>query len=286
MNLPDYVRTVMNVLMSDGYKVFAVGDSVRDLLLSEEPDVFELCSDALPSQITASLSKYSPEPENSRNGPVNIKIHGRQIVISTMQSSPESCSAAGEEELSYSPRLSDNLRRRDFTINAMACRKNGPVIDPYNGMDDIATHTLRTVCSPDVKFTEDSVAILRMIRYSAVLDFQPDAETAAAAFNLRENLKNVAPEELRDELSAILMCDLAGSLIWRYRSIIYQIIPELESCEGFDQHNPNHCFDILGHICATVDNVEPDLILRLAALLHDIGKPECFSVSDSGRGRF
>lgn len=286
MNLPDYVRTVMNVLMRDGFKVFAVGECVRDMLLGAEPDSFELCSDALPSQISACLAKYSPESETPECGPVNIRIFGHRISVTTMRSSPNCCSTVENAGLSFSSRLSDDLRRRDFTVNAMACRKNGTVIDPFNGMQDIAAHTLRTVGSPSVRFSEDSTAILRMIRYSSRLDFQPDAETEAAAFELRENLKNASPEELRDELSAILMCDLAGSLIWRYRAIIYQIIPELEICEGFDQHNPNHCYDILGHICATVDNVEPDLILRLAALLHDIGKPECYTVSESGRGRF
>ena len=273
----------MNVLMRDGFKVFVVGDSVRDMLLSNEPDCYELCTDAVPSRIIDCLSKFYPRAADPACGPVCVKSYGHRISVSTMRSFTHGPDP-GEPDFSVS--LSDDLRCRDFTVNAIACRKNGTVIDPYNGVGDFNSQVLRAVVSPDLLFTRDGAAVIRMIRLCSQLGFSPDPDTEAAAFGFRENLKNCDPEVLRDELSAILVCDHAGSVIMKYRSIFFQIIPELEACDGFDQHNPNHCYDILGHICATVDNVEPDLILRLAALLHDIGKPECFSLSESGRGRF
>ncbi len=286
VKLPDYVKHAMSALESSGYETYVVGGAVRDLALSRKPSDFDLCTSATPDKIAEIFSGNTLDLTGAEYGTVRVHMSERVVEITTMRADGSYSDGRHPDEVRFCTDIEADLKRRDFTVNAMACKKNGQLVDPFNGQSDIADKLVRTVLDPDKSFSDDALRILRLVRLCATLSFKAQGETFDAALRQKAGIRSLAPERIRDELSRLVMCDGAGSVIYKFREIIFEFIPEFRACEGFDQHNPNHSYDVLEHICKTVDLSERELSVRLAALLHDIGKPECFTISESGRGRF
>ncbi len=286
VRLPEHIRSALGRLCSAGFKAYVVGGAVRDSLMGRKPADYDVCTSARPEQTAKVFRDCAPDLSDARYGTVRVCISGRHIEITTMRT--DGCYSDGRhpDTVEFCDDIEADLLRRDFTVNAVACDRAGRLVDPTGGREDIRCKLIRTVGDPKKSFSDDSLRILRMLRFCARLGFEAEGETERAARELRRCVGSISPERVRDELSRLLMCEKAGSVIHRYREIVFEIIPELRACDGFLQHNPNHCYDVLGHICATVDLADRELAVRLAALLHDVGKPRCLTISDSGRGRF
>lgn len=189
------------------------------------------------------------------------------------------------DEVSFTRSVEQDVLRRDLTINALLMDRNGELIDYVGGINDLVDEVIRTVGDPQARFREDALRIIRTIRFEAQLGFTADADTEAAVHRCRWLLRNIAPERIRDEFDKIIMADDAEHVLRKYRDVIAVFIPEIADGFDFDQQNPFHCYDVYEHELHAVDAVPHRVPLRLAALLHDIGKPECFIVRN-GWGHF
>jgi tRNA nucleotidyltransferase (CCA-adding enzyme) len=190
------------------------------------------------------------------------------------------------DAVTFTRSLEEDLRRRDFTVNAMAVDLRGELRDPFGGQADLAAGVLRCVGDPDRRFGEDALRILRGLRFSAVLGFAVEPETSESIHRNRELLGCIAVERIQVELFKLLCGKNAAAVLREYPDVIGVFWPEVLPMVGFDQKNIHHCYDVWEHSIHAVELVPADPVLRCAAMLHDIGKPRCFTVDDAGVGHF
>lgn len=286
MKLPEYVTFVIERLEKQGYDAYVVGGAVRDELMNRRPTDYDLCTNASPAAIREAFSDFRIVSCAEAYGTVSVLI-GKQVVeITTFRRDGGYSDSRHPDTVQFTENLQEDLARRDFTVNAIAYNPRAGFIDPFLGLGDIRRKQLRTVGDPQVRFAEDALRILRCARLSAKLGFSVEPATLAAAVAARDSLQNISAERVRDELFKFIVCKNAGNYLLRFKEIFFSVIPELEACDGFEQHNPNHAFDVLGHTAETINRASKNLTVRLAALLHDVGKPRCFTRDETGRGRF
>ena len=286
MKLPTYVKFIIDRLEEKGFQAYLVGGAVRDELLLRTPNDYDLCTDALPAQIKEAFSDCKIVSTGEKYGTVTVFVGEHQAEVTTFRCDGDYTDNRRPDTVRFTPNLQDDLARRDFTVNAIARNPRTGYIDPFLGAADLRKKLIRAVGNPETRFSEDALRILRGVRFCAQLGFEFEKETGEAALRMRASLRNLSPERVRDELFRFLMCKNAGAELLKYKDIFFEIIPELRACDGFEQHNPNHSFDVLGHTAETINRSSRNLTVRLAALLHDIGKPECFTQDENGRGRF
>ncbi len=285
LKLPAYVEQAIARLEKSGYSAYVVGGAVRDNILGKTPKDYDLCTDATADQMTDIFAEFPLVKTGAGFGTVRVVMGQHMLDITTFRADGDYSDARHPDTVTFGNSLKEDLARRDFTINAIAYNPKEGYIDYFGGQADLQARVVRCVGDPKERFQQDALRILRAIRFAARLDFAIDAKTELAALDVRHSLRKLSAERVRDELSAFIVCKDAGVLLLRYRSIFFEIIPELAACDGFGQHNPNHNHDVLGHIAETINRADNELALRLAALLHDIGKPQCFTL-EGGRGRF
>jgi tRNA nucleotidyltransferase (CCA-adding enzyme) len=184
----------------------------------------------------------------------------------------------------FTTSLTEDLARRDFTINAIALGLGGEAVDPYDGRGDLERKVVRCVGDPDARLQEDALRIMRALRFASVLDFSIDTELAAALHRNRELLARVAPERVSSELIRLLTGPGVLDVLLEYPDVLAVFIPEVAPCVGFDQRNIYHVYDVWGHTAHAVAAAVDDPLVRLALLFHDLGKPQCFFVGDDGVG--
>lgn len=285
MKLPDYVAEGIGRLEKNGFEAYVVGGAVRDELLGKKPLDYDLCTNARTDDISRIFSDFTLVKPGARFGTVRVVTGGGMLDITTYRCDGEYSDGRRPDTVRFCDSLKEDLSRRDFTINAIAYNPRMGYVDYFGGQADLQAEVIRCVGDPAERFAQDALRILRAVRFAARLGFTIEARTELAARELRGTLRKLSAERVRDELSGFIVCKNAGVFLLRYREIFFEIIPELEPCDGFNQHNPNHNHDVLGHIAETINRASNELTVRLAALLHDIGKPECFTL-DNGRGRF
>ncbi len=286
MKLPEYVKFIIDRLEQNGYQAYLVGGAVRDELMNRVPHDYDFCTDALPADIKRVFSDCKQIALGEKYGTVRVLVGQKELEITTFRRDGDYTDARRPDTVEFTPHLGEDLSRRDFTVNAIARNPRTGYIDPGGGIADIKRRRIRAVGDADVRFREDALRILRSVRLCAQLGFELDKETEAAAMRLRGSIRGLSPERVRDELFRFVMCPNAGNVLLRYKEIFFEVIPELRDCDGFEQHNPNHSFDVLGHTAETLNRASRKLTVRPAALLHDVGKPRCFSQDETGRGRF
>jgi tRNA nucleotidyltransferase (CCA-adding enzyme) len=262
-----------------------VGGAVRDELLGLPPSDYDICTDATVGEIEDVFSNFALTKIGARFGTVCVAAGGASLEITTYRSDGEYLDSRRPESVVFCRSLKEDLARRDFTVNAMAYNPGSGYIDYFGGRRDLRARLIRCVGEPERRFGEDALRIMRALRLAAKLGFSLEDKTGLTMKAMRAGLRRISAERLRDELSGFIISAGSGSLLLRYREIFFEFIPELAPCDGFLQHNPNHDRDVLGHIAETVDRCGGSLTLKLAALLHDVGKPLCF-VMERGRGRF
>jgi len=285
MALPENVLTCIRTLENAGHSAYAVGGCVRDWLLELEPHDFDLCTSATPEQICQLFSGYELVKAGEKHGTIGVVMDGTVYEITTYRTEGGYTDSRHPDWVKFEDKIEADLSRRDFTVNAIAYSPTRGYADPYGGMADLKAGILRAVGDPETRFTEDALRILRGVRFAARFSLEPEEKTLQAMFDCKALMDNLAFERIMAELSALLPVISAEDLI-RYQPVITQVIPELTATVGFDQKNPHHIHDIYTHTAHVVEASPADVTLRFAALLHDIGKPQCFTLDNEGVGHF
>ena len=285
MYLPCPVQFCIDALERAGFAAYAVGGCVRDACLGLQPHDYDLCTAATPAQICRIFADFSLVKAGEKHGTIGVVLEGAVYEITTFRTEGSYTDSRHPDWVEFVPQVEKDLARRDFTVNAMAYSPARGFADPFGGRADLEQRVLRAVGDPRQRFTEDALRILRGVRFAVRFGLTPEQETLAAMTELAPRLHNIAAERIFDELCKLLPLVTAEDLV-TFAPILCQVIPELTATVGFDQQNPHHAYDIFTHTAHVVEAVPGDLTLRWAALLHDIGKPETFSLDDGGKGHF
>ena len=285
MRLPLDVLQCLEALEGASFATYAVGGCVRDHLLGLQPHDFDLCTAATPDEIQAVFSDRQLVLAGLKHGTVGIVTDSGVVEITTFRSEGGYTDCRHPGWVKFVPTIEEDLARRDFTVNAMAWSPSRGLCDPFGGAADLKNKILRAVGDPMVRFQEDALRILRGTRFAAKFRLTVEEATEAAMFRQVPLLDGLARERIFDELCKLILLANAADLI-HWAPIITQAIPELEPTVGFEQHSPYHAYDLYTHIAHVTAATAPDLPLRWAALLHDVGKPGTFSRDENGRGHF
>ena len=285
MKLPQAVQYCISSLEAAGFRAFAVGGCVRDSLLGLTPADFDLCTSAKPDQIAQVFARHQLLHHGEKHGTVGVVLDGEVFEITTFRMEGGYEDARHPNWVDFVENVEEDLARRDFTINAMAYNPSTGYVDPFGGREDLKNKILRTVGDPDARFREDALRILRGARFSARFRLTPDPATLSAMDRLAPLLDKIARERVFEELCKLLVSATAADL-QQFIPLLTQVIPELSPSVGFQQHSPHHRYDVFTHTAHVVEAVPKEPSLRWAALLHDVGKPACFTQDENGRGHF
>lgn len=285
MELPREVRGCLDALEGAGFAAYAVGGCVRDACLGLQPHDFDLCTAALPSQIRQVFGDRKLVLAGEKHGTVGVVTGGGVVEITTFRTEGEYLDNRHPAWVAFVPEVEQDLARRDYTVNAMAWSPVRGLADPFGGREDLEKKILRAVGDPEQRFREDSLRILRGIRFAVRYGLDVEAETEKAMGLCAGLMDNLARERVFEELSRLLPMVAAADLM-RFAPILAAVIPELGPMIGFDQHSPHHAYDLFTHVAHVTAGVPRDLTLRWAALLHDIGKVPTFTRDQNGRGHF
>lgn len=276
----------ISLLYESGYEAYAVGGCVRDMIMGRECQDTDITTSALPEEIKEVFSSFRTIDTGIKHGTVTVIINSTPLEITTYRIEKGYSDGRHPDKVIFTPELEKDLKRRDFTVNSIAfCPEKG-FIDPFSGKEDIERKIIRCVGNPTERFTEDSLRILRGLRFSSVLGFEIEKNTAEAMRECKELLNAVSNERIFSELSKLLCGKNVKEIIVKYSDILEVILPEIKGMKGFDQHNFNHIYDILTHTAVVTESIPPLPHLRFAALFHDCGKVDCFSLDENGVGHF
>lgn len=284
--LPQEGLELVNRLNQAGYEAWFVGGCVRDLLMGSQPHDWDICTNALPNEIEAVLSGFKIHETGIRHGTVMVVSGGTGFEITTFRAESGYSDHRHPDSVRFVRDLSEDLARRDFTINAMAYHSQFGLVDRYGGREDLKHGIIRAVGAPEERFSEDALRILRALRFAGRFEFTIEPDTAAAIHNCCADLSRIAAERIFTELKGILVSPGCARMMLEFRDVFAVILPEVESLFDFDQNNPHHDSDGWHHTARTVSAVRPDEVLRLSALLHDTGKPDCVTVDEQGISHF
>ena len=270
IDVSENIIDILKEINKKGYEAYLVGGAVRDSLLGKENKDFDICTNMPLTEIKTLYPNFHlMKPNNNRNTGV-MRLNNLEIEISEFKGGS----------------LLEDLRNRDFTINAIAMDKDGQIIDPSNGIESLNKKEISLIRQTGEAFIIDPLRILRAIRIAAGINFSIDEDCKKAMLKNKNLLDSVATERIYRELIQILITDNPAKYIRDNIDIFFQIIPELKPLQGFDQHNPWHIYDVLEHTLVVLENTPKNIFVRLAALFHDIGKTETFFIGEDGKGHF
>lgn len=283
--IPDYVKKILTILNQAGHEAFCVGGCVRDLLLGRTPEDWDVTTSALPEEVQTLFAPHSV-PTGLRHGTITVVTGQGGVEVTTYRRDGDYHDCRHPDEVTFTDSLTEDLARRDFTVNAMALDGAGEIVDPFGGREDLRYEMLRCVGDPDRRLTEDALRILRCLRFSATLSFAIDTATEEALRRHKDLLSKIAMERVREELTKLILGPAADQVLLEYADVVGVVLPEILPAVGFDQHNRHHCFDVWEHSVRAMAAAPKDPIIRWALLLHDLGKPDTFTVDEAGVGHF
>lgn len=287
MNVPPQVNTALERLEGAGYEALLVGGAVRDYVRDgRAAKDWDITTNALPEQVKQVFSDYHLIETGLKHGTVTVMIDHEPLEITTYRIDGDYTDHRHPDAVRFTRSLREDMERRDFTMNALAYNPRLGVVDLVGGRADIEDGIIRCVGEPDRRFQEDGLRILRGLRFASVYGMRLEATTSSAIHRNKDLLQNIAAERIREELTKLLCGRGAAAILRDYADVIAVPIPELAPMFGFEQHNPHHDKDVWEHTIAVVDSIQPQPVLRWAALLHDAGKPQCFAIGDDGLGHF
>jgi tRNA nucleotidyltransferase (CCA-adding enzyme) len=270
---PQELYDFARVLAASGKACYLVGGAVRDYLLGRRVSDFDVATDARPEEVVRAYRRVIPT--GIKHGTVTVLFKGLEIEVTTFRTESGYADGRHPDSIEYASTIGEDLSRRDFTINAMAFDlATKALLDPSGGRDDLSRRLVRAVGKASERFGEDGLRPLRAIRFAAQLGFEIEAVTLAAIAPSIERFRLVSQERVREELQKILLSSAPsrGLRLLESTGLLEAVSPELAACRGVQQRGM-HVFDVLDHLYASVDAAESELVLRLAALLHDVGKP-------------
>ena len=270
INIPKPIKDILKKITEQGYEAYLVGGAVRDAIIGKENKDYDLCTN-MPLPLVKELfpSFVIMKPNNHRNTGI-IRINDIDIEISEFRGK----------------NLTEDLSNRDFTINAIAADLNGNVIDPFDGISALYKQEISLIKKDGEAFTIDPLRIMRAIRLAAQMNFNIDENCKLEMNYKKELLSNVPVERIYRELIQLLVTEKPSKYIRENKDIFFEILPELQYIDGFEQHNDYHTSDIFEHTLLVLENTKSNIYLRLAALFHDIGKPKTFFIDENGVGHF
>lgn len=289
IDIPAGARYVIRLLEGEGYTSYVVGGCVRDSLLGKTPHDWDICTSADPGVVLEIMADYGIKMIETglQHGTVTAIVGDESYEITTFRMDGEYTDNRRPNYVEFVGDVVDDLARRDFTINAMAYNEYEGLVDPYGGYGDLCDGVIRCVGHPDDRFREDALRIMRALRFSATYGFKIEEQTAYSIHKNRSLLRRISAERIQSELTKMLCGKGVLDILLEYKDVMAVIIPELEPCIGFDQNNPYHIYDVYDHIAHAVSNYRGnDISIKMALLLHDIGKPECYIEDDEGIGHF
>ena len=281
----DNALKLIKRLKACGYEAYLVGGCVRDMLMGVEPHDFDITTSALPDEILGVFSDYRVIQTGIKHGTVTVMLDSEAYEITTFRCDGEYSDHRHPIGVTFSLRLVDDLSRRDFTVNAMAYSEETGLVDLYGGQDDVKNGIIRAVGDPIKRFDEDALRIIRAARFASEKGFDIEPKTKSAMLEKAELLKCVSAERIFDELKKLLMGKDVCRVMTELPEIISAAVPVLKPCVGFDQRNYHHIYNVYEHTAHAVQSCPDNVTVRIAALLHDVGKPHTFSTKD-GTGHF
>ena len=285
LTIPVNAEKILRVLENQGFEAFIVGGCVRDSILGRRPDDWDITTSARPEQVKALFRRTVDT--GLKHGTVTVLMDKESYEVTTYRIDGEYEDGRHPKEVAFTASLEEDLKRRDFTINAMAYHPDRGLVDLFHGMDDIRAEIIRCVGNPLERFGEDALRILRAVRFSAQLGFSIEAETKTGIEELAPNLKLVSAERIQTELVKLLVSPHPDYFLTAYETgITRQFLPEFDACMETEQNTPHHCLSVGLHTLQSLLNIRPDKVLRLTMLLHDIGKPAVKKTDENGRDHF
>ena len=286
IKLPNDVEYIIETLEAAGFEAYAVGGCVRDSLLGKEPQDWDVCTSALPEETMGCFAGQHIIETGLKHGTITLMLNHKPFEVTTYRVDGKYTDNRRPDNVKFVTVLKRDLARRDFTVGAMAYNPKTGLVDYYGGQQDLYEQRIKCVGNAGKRFREDALRIMRALRFASAFGFHIDVDTAKAMHDNRKLLKNISAERIAAELNKLLMGDKVCELLSEHIPILTEIIPEFEQAVGFDQNNPHHCCNVLSHTLISVDAAPKILSIRLAMLLHDIAKPNCYTESDDGVGHF
>ena len=290
IKIPDILKKMNEIFAQHGYKAYLVGGAVRDMLMGKEPHDWDVTTDATPEQVMSIFRKVIPT--GIAHGTVTVHFMKNEIEVTTFRTESDYSDGRHPDKVEYTGNIEEDLSRRDFTINAIASYLgDGTITDPFHGRDDIKRKVIRTVGNPLERFSEDGLRPVRAVRFSAQLGFEIERETLKAISEpeILKKTSGISLERFRDELLKLMKAEKpsAGLKLMEESGILDIFIPEFKKCRGCIQGDFRgyHQFDVLDHLFYACDGAPASKQnVRLAALFHDIGKPDVKRVIPTPQG--
>lgn len=283
--LPQQVNFIIKTIQAAGYDAYAVGGCVRDSLLGRQPNDWDITTSASPAQVKALFSHTIDT--GIQHGTVTVMLERRGYEVTTYRIDGEYQDCRHPKQVLFTDSLTEDLRRRDFTINAMAYNEEAGLVDVFEGVEDLKKGIIRCVGEPRERFGEDALRMLRAVRFSAQLGYVIEENTAEAIRELAPTLSNISAERIQAELIKLLVSPHPDYLRTAYDIGVTKVFfPEFDRAMETPQNHPHHCYNVGEHTLHALLETPPDKVLRLAVLLHDIAKPEVMTVDDSSVTHF
>ena len=283
--VPQKGQHIIETLQHAGFEAYVVGGCVRDSILGRKPQDWDITTSARPEQVKALFPRTIDT--GLQHGTVTVMLQGEGFEVTTYRIDGTYEDSRHPSEVTFTSDLREDLRRRDLTINAMAYNDAAGLVDLFGGMEDLKAGVVRCVGNAEERFEEDALRILRAIRFSAQLGYAIEEETIAAIVKLSSTLSRISAERIQVELTKLMVSPHPDYLRIAYDTGVTKVFfPEFDRACETPQNHPHHCYSVGEHILHSLGHVEADSVLRLAMLLHDIGKPAVMTLDEEGRNHF
>ncbi len=283
--LPEKADHIIDTLMQAGYEAYAVGGCVRDSILGKEPQDWDITTSARPEEVKRLFPKTIDT--GILHGTVTVMSGREGFEVTTYRIDGKYEDSRHPKEVIFTSNLLEDLKRRDFTINAMAYNKTAGLVDAFDGIGDLERGVIRCVGDARQRFKEDALRMMRAVRFAAQLGFAIDADTKAAIMELAPTLGKISAERIQAELIKLLVSDHPDEMRTLYETGITAVmLPEFDAMMQTEQNNPHHIYSVGEHTIVSLRNIEKEKVLRLTMLLHDVAKPVCRMAGEDGIHHF
>lgn len=295
IEIPSGANEIIHSLQNNGYEAFLVGGCVRDNILGRPIHDYDITTSATPDEMMEVFKDKRIIETGLQHGTITILIDGEGYECTTYRIDGNYSDSRRPDSVRFTRSLKEDLKRRDFTINAMAYNDEVGLVDPFNGMEDIKYHKIQCVGKPEDRFSEDALRILRAIRFASQLSFVLEPNTDYVLHKMYQNLENISVERVNSEFCKIAVSSDFCVQMVLYGDVLSLFIPEIKDMFDFSQNNPYHIYDVWNHTvhavqaysCDCEEDLNPiDLITSLAVFFHDIGKPHCYQDGEDGIRHF
>ncbi len=285
IDLPAAAEEILRTIWQAGYEAYIVGGCVRDACMGRIPSDWDITTSAGPEEVKKLFRRTLDT--GIKHGTVTVMVGSEGFEVTTYRIDGEYLDGRHPKEVTFTASLEEDLKRRDFTINAMAYNPECGLVDLFGGQEDLEKKVIRCVGDPKERFSEDALRMMRAARFAAQLGFSIDEGTRQAMKELAPTLEKVSAERIQAELVKLLTSDHPAEFGTLYETGLTAVfLPEFDACMETPQNSPHHCYTVGGHILKGMEGVRADKVLRLAMLLHDVGKAVTRTTDENGRDHF